>query len=68
MAVAEEHSKAPTNVHALPIRRSATDAGASGGRRRIKSAAFFAIIITGALMLPPTRSGMTEASNTLRER
>src|SRR6516165_6195608 len=36
--------------------------GASGVRARIRSAAFSAIMITGALMLPPTRSGITEAS------
>src|SRR5262249_19683732 len=39
---------------------------ASGVRPRIRSAAFSAIMITGALMLPPTRSGITEASTTRR--
>ena len=41
-------------------------AGANGGRPRIISAAFSAIMMTGALMLPPTRSGITEASTTRR--
>ena len=41
-----------------------TFTGASGGLPRIMSAALSAIIMTGALMLPPTRSGITEASTT----
>jgi hypothetical protein len=38
--------------------------GESGSRPRIRSATFSAIMMTGALMLPPTKSGVTEASTT----
>ena len=41
--------------------------GAGAGLPRIRSAAFSAIMITTALILPPTKSGITEAS-TMRSR
>ena len=41
-----------------------TFSGAGGARPRMRSAAFSAIMMTAALILPPTRSGITDASTT----
>ena len=46
----------------LPI--NAKRSAESGARPRMRSAAFSAIMITAALILPPTRSGITDASTT----
>ncbi len=54
--------------HAAARPSSNTGASSAGraGRPRIMSAAFSAIMMVGALVLPPTSVGMTEASTTLR--
>jgi hypothetical protein len=49
----------------LTTRRQTSEAG-KGGLPDIRSAAFSAIISTAALILPPTRSGKTDASTTRR--
>ncbi len=41
--------------------------GAIDAQPRIRSAAFSAIMMIGALMWPPTRSGITEASTTRKQ-
>jgi len=56
------HSNSRLTSHNAIVRR--LDATQSGRRRDIMSAAFSAIMIVGAVVLPPISVGMTEASTT----
>src|SRR5271170_5521957 len=50
----------------LQVDPAANVSGAGGGRPRIRSQAFSAIMTTAALVLPPMMDGKTEASATRR--
>jgi hypothetical protein len=60
----EQQGSVTEDGFAFAIKVHHTLTGASGSRPRTRSAAFSAIMITGALMLPPTKSGITGASTT----